>query len=42
VAPVLLGRGERLFDGVDLPALGYSCTQHVATPRVMHLVFARR
>lgn len=41
IAPVLLGAGERLFDGVNLPALGYACTQHVATPRATHIVLAR-
>jgi dihydrofolate reductase len=38
VAPVLLGRGERLFDGVDLRALGYECTQHVASEKATHVV----
>ena len=42
IAPVLLGRGERLFDGVDLPALGYACTQHVATPQATHIVLSRQ
>lgn len=41
ISPVLLGSGERLFDGVDLPALGYACTQHVATPRATHIVLTR-
>ena len=41
IAPVLLGSGERLFDGVDLPALGYACVQHVATPRATHIVLSR-
>lgn len=41
VSPVLLGRGERLFEGVDLPALGYACVQHVATARATHLVIHR-
>jgi dihydrofolate reductase len=41
IAPVLLGSGERLFEGVDLPALGYACTQHAASPRAMHVVFTR-
>src|SRR5512140_1834934 len=27
-APVLLGRGEALFEGIDLPALGYSVVRH--------------
>lgn len=42
IAPVLLGSGERLFDGVDLPALGYACTQHVASPLATHVVFTRK
>jgi dihydrofolate reductase len=42
ISPVLLGSGERLFDGVDLPALGYTCTQHVASPLATHVVFTRR
>lgn len=42
MAPVLLGTGERLFDGVDLPALGYACTRHVASPLATHLVFSRQ
>jgi len=42
VAPVLLGAGERLFDGINLPALGYTCIQHVATPQATHIVLARR
>ncbi len=42
IAPVLLGAGERLFDGVNLPALGYACTQHVATARATHVVLTRR
>ena len=33
---------QRLFEGVDLPALGYTCTQHVATPSATHIVLARR
>lgn len=41
ISPVLLGSGERLFEGLDLPALGYACTQHVATPRATHVVLGR-
>ena len=41
ISPVLLGRGERLFDGVDLRALGYGCTRHEASPLATHVVFAR-
>lgn len=41
VAPVLLGSGESLFAGMDLPAMGYKCLQHVTQPNVMHLVIAK-
>jgi dihydrofolate reductase len=41
VSPVFLGSGERFFDGVDLPALGYRCVQHVTTARATHLVLKR-
>ncbi len=41
ISPVLLGGGERLFDGVNLVALGYTCTQHVASQRATHVVLAR-
>jgi dihydrofolate reductase len=40
-APVLLGSGEALFAGIDLPALGYEVTEHVATPAATHIVFTR-
>lgn len=42
MAPVLLGSGEALFSDLDLPALGYACTEHVASPRATHLFLARR
>ena len=42
IAPVLLGSGERLFEGVDLPALGYVCTGHEATPRATHVLLSRQ
>ncbi len=38
IAPVLLGRGERLFEGVDLRALGYECVQFVASEKATHVV----
>jgi dihydrofolate reductase len=31
ISPVLLGSGEHLMAGLDLPSLGYACTQHVAS-----------
>jgi dihydrofolate reductase len=42
IAPVLLGSGERLFDGIDLPALGYACTRHEVSPRATHVVLSRQ
>jgi dihydrofolate reductase len=42
ISPVLLGAGERLFDGVNLPALGYACVSHVATARATHLILSRQ
>lgn len=42
VSPVLLGRGEPLFDGLDLRALGYTVKEHVPTETAMHLVVGRR
>ncbi|MES2716278.1 MAG: dihydrofolate reductase family protein [Pseudomonadota bacterium] len=42
IAPVLLGAGERLFDGINLPALGYACSRHEATPAATHLVITRQ
>jgi dihydrofolate reductase len=41
IAPVVLGRGERLFEGVDMKALGYSCVQHAPSGKATHVVFAR-
>jgi len=42
VAPVLLGSGENLFVGIDVPALGYETTEHVPTPNATHIVLGRR
>lgn len=41
IAPVFLGAGERLFDGVNLAMLGYACTKHEGTERATHLIFSR-
>jgi len=41
LSPVLLGRGESLFAGLDLPALGYVCDRMIASPAAAHLVFTR-
>ena len=39
--PVLLGRGENLFAGLDLPTLGYECYQQIAGERATHLLLRR-
>lgn len=41
IAPVLLGGGERLFEGVDLPSLGYACEQFVGSEKATHVVIRR-
>ena len=41
IAPVVLGRGEHLFAGIDLVALGYAVTEHVATANATHVVLTR-
>ncbi|MDB5870852.1 MAG: Dihydrofolate reductase [Ramlibacter sp.] len=41
VRPVLLGAGEKLFDGLDMRALGYEVEKHIAGERAMH-VFLRK
>jgi dihydrofolate reductase len=42
ISPVLLGAGERLFDGVDLRAGGYACVEFVATEKATHVVLRRQ
>jgi dihydrofolate reductase len=42
ISPVLLGRGERLFEGLDLRALGYRCVETVAGEKATHVVIAKR
>jgi dihydrofolate reductase len=41
IAPILLGSGESLFAGLDLPALGYRIVEQVASEKAMHVVLAR-
>jgi dihydrofolate reductase len=41
VAPVLLGSGERLFEGSDLRALGYRCVEFVSSEKATHVVLQR-
>jgi dihydrofolate reductase len=41
ISPALLGSGERLFAGVDMVNLGYTCVEHVATDKATHLILRR-
>lgn len=41
VTPVLLGSGEHLLSGLDLPKLGFRLTEHVPTPAVTHIVLEK-
>jgi dihydrofolate reductase len=42
VSPVLLGAGENLLGGLDLPALGFQKKEYVSTPAAAHYVLAKR
>ena len=41
ISPILLGSGEHLFAGLDLPKLGYRCSEHITTPDAMHVTLTR-
>lgn len=41
ISPVLLGRGERLFEGIDMRALGYACVEFAASKKATHVVLRR-
>jgi dihydrofolate reductase len=41
-SPVLLGSGEAVFAGLDLPALGYRTQEHVPGENAMHLLIKRK
>jgi len=42
VSPVVLGRGEKLFDGLDWRALGYTCVEHTPGVRAAAHVVLRK
>jgi dihydrofolate reductase len=42
IRPVLLGSGEHLWNGIDVHALGYECTNYVAGERATHVFLGRR
>ncbi|MCC5905093.1 MAG: dihydrofolate reductase [Balneolaceae bacterium] len=42
IAPVVMGTGERLFDGIDLRTLGYKCDRFVASENTTHVILWRK
>jgi dihydrofolate reductase len=42
ISPVLLGRGERLFDGLDALPDTYAVAEVVGSPQVTHVVLTKR
>ena len=41
-SPALLGAGEALLSGIDLPALGYRVQGHVMADNAMHVMMAKK
>jgi dihydrofolate reductase len=41
ITPILLGSGERLFEGVDMVAQGYRCVEHAASENATQVVLRR-
>ena len=41
ISPVLLGGGERLFEGLDMRALGYECAEFLPSGKAAHVVLRR-
>jgi dihydrofolate reductase len=42
MTPVLLGAGEALFTGINLPSLGYEVTEHAPSEKATHVVLTKR
>jgi dihydrofolate reductase len=40
--PVLLGSGESLFDGLDVPALGYEVVSYTTTAMALHVSITKK
>jgi dihydrofolate reductase len=41
-SPVMLGQGEAMFAGIDLPALGFTMTETAPTELATHIVLSRQ
>lgn len=42
VSPVLLGKGESLWQGINLPQLGYETVEYVPSEKAAHVVFKQK
>jgi dihydrofolate reductase len=42
VVPILLGDGESLFAGINLPSLGYEVKEHQFSEMVTHLIIRKQ
>jgi dihydrofolate reductase len=42
MSPVLMGKGESLFGGIDLDALGYAGAEAIAGERATHFIVRRK
>jgi dihydrofolate reductase len=41
IVPTLLGGGEPLFAGIDLPSLGYSCAEYFPSANAAHVLIKK-
>ncbi|SCB15566.1 dihydrofolate reductase family protein [Rhizobium hainanense] len=41
ISPVMLGKGEAMFAGIDLPSLGFRVVAHEATEKATHIVLSK-
>lgn len=41
ITPTLLGAGEALFAGIDLPQLGFTCSERAMSDLAMHIVLSK-
>lgn len=41
-SPVMLGEGEAMFEGIDLPALGFTITERAQTELATHVVLVNK
>jgi len=42
LSPIFFGKGEHLFAGIDMRAMGYECAERVAGERATHITLRKR